>query len=120
MERRDVLVRIGSLLVALPAARLLSACGGSDGGGGGGMQNPTQLTFVSSNDLGHSHATSLQVTELTTPPTGGVTKTTTNVQAHTHQVTLSEAELASIHGGGTVTKTTTTDDGHSHTFSFHA
>jgi hypothetical protein len=113
MNRREVIVKFGGLLLALPASRVLMACGSDSGG------SPQSLTFTSSNDLGHTHTVGLQVTELTTPPSGGVTKTTSNVMAHTHQVSLSAAELDSIDLGSTVTKTTTMDDGHTHTFAFH-
>jgi hypothetical protein len=110
MERREVLVRIGGLLLALPASRVLLACG-TDGGGG-------TLTFTSSNDLDHTHTVAFQLTELSTPPASGVTKQTSRDLGHTHMVALTEAELASIHSGGSVTKTTSEDDGHTHTFTF--
>lgn len=111
MNRREVLVQIGGLLLVLPASRVLLACGGTD-------SSPSSLSFTSSNDLGHTHTVSLQMTEVTTPPVAGVTRTTSNDLAHTHQVTLTSADLDSINQGGTVTKTTTTDDSHTHTFAF--
>ena len=111
MERRAVLIRIGGLLLALPASRVLLACGSDNGNG-------QTLTFTSSNDLGHTHTVGLQITELSAPSASGVTKATSNVEAHTHTVQLSEAELASIQAGGSVTKTTSEDDGHTHTFTF--
>jgi len=113
MDRREVIMKLGGLLLALPAARVLSACGGDSGGG-------TQaLTFISSTDFGHSHTTVIQLTDLTAPPGAGVTKTTSSDLAHTHQVSLTSDELTSIENGATVTKTTTNDDGHTHTFAFH-
>ncbi len=113
MDRREVIVKLGGLLLVLPAARVLGACGGDSGGG------TQSLTFVSSNDLGHTHTVSLQMTDLTAPPAAGTTKTTSSELAHTHQVTLTSADLDSINQGNTVVKTTTNDDGHTHTFSFH-
>lgn len=111
MDRREVILKFGGLLLVLPAARVLMACGGSDG---------TQaLTFISSNDLGHTHTVALQMTDLTAPPPAGVNETTSFNTNHTHQVALTAAELDSIQAGTTVTKTTSTDDGHSHTFAFH-
>jgi len=112
MDRREVIVKLGGLLLVLPAARVLVACGGSDGGTQG-------LTFISSNDLGHTHTVGLQVSDLTAPPAAGVNKATSFNTNHSHQVALTSAELDSIQAGNTVTKTTSNDDGHSHTFAFH-
>jgi hypothetical protein len=111
MERRELLIRMGGLLLVLPASRVLLACGSSNGGG-------QTLTFTSSNDLGHTHFVTLQLTELTAPPASGVNKTTSNALNHTHTVALTEAELTSIEGGTSVTKTTSEDDNHTHTFTF--
>jgi hypothetical protein len=113
MDRREVIVKLGGVLLLLPASRVLMACGSDSGG------NPQSLTFTSSNDQGHTHSAVLQLTEITTPPSAGVTKTTSNNFAHTHQVSLTAAELDSIDMGNTVTRTTTMDDGHTHTFAFH-
>ncbi len=111
MNRRELIVRMGGLLLVLPASRVLLACGG-------GSATPGSLVFTSSSDFGHTHTVGLQVTELTSPPNGGVTKTTSNDLSHTHTVALSDSDLAEIQAGSTVTKTTSTDDGHSHTFAF--
>jgi hypothetical protein len=110
MNRREVIVKMGGLLLVLPAAKILMACGSDSGSG--------TLTFISSTDLGHSHTVGLQVTEINTPPSGGVTKTTSNDLNHTHTVSLTSAELDSIATGSTVTKTTSMDDSHTHTFDF--
>jgi hypothetical protein len=126
MKRREVL-RIGSLIVLLPAAtRLLVACGGDNGNGNGngdaglnGADGGTQrLTFTSSVDQAHQHTVALEPAELSTPPAAGVTKNTSLDAGHLHTVELSEAELADIDGGGTVTKTTSLVSGHTHTFAF--
>lgn len=113
MNRREVIVKLGGLLLVLPAARVLMACGSDSGGGG-----PQTLTFVSSTDDGHTHSVGLQVTEITSPPSAGLEKTTSNVLAHTHTVTLTAADLDSINTGNTVTKTTSNDLNHTHTFDF--
>jgi hypothetical protein len=114
MNRREVIFRIGGVLLAIPASRVLSACGGDSGGG----TSPQSLTFTSSTDLGHIHTVSLQLTEISNPPTAGVNKTTSNEVGHTHMVSLTAAELDSIAAGNTVTKATTNDDNHTHTFAF--
>ena len=107
-----MIVKLGGLLLVLPAARVLMACGSDSGGG------PQTLTFVSSTDDGHTHSVGLQVTEITSPPSAGLEKTTSNVLAHTHTVTLTAADLDSINAGNTVTKTTSNDLNHTHTFDF--
>ncbi|HVP59302.1 MAG TPA: hypothetical protein VMT11_01960 [Myxococcaceae bacterium] len=114
MNRREVIFRVGGLLLAIPASRVLLACGSDSGGG----TNPQSLTFTSSNELAHTHTVSLQLTEISTPPAAGVTKTTSNDLAHTHMVSLTAADLDSINQGNTVTKTTTNDDNHTHSFAF--
>lgn len=108
--RREVLFRLGGLLLVLPASRVLLACGGDSGA--------PSLSFTSSNELGHTHTVLLLLTDLSAPPAAGVVKTTSNVESHTHTVTLSEADLNSIEGGTSITKTTSEDDDHTHTFTF--
>jgi hypothetical protein len=53
MDRRQVLIRLGGVLLAIPASRILMACGSSDNGTQG-------LQFTSSNELGHTHTVTLQ------------------------------------------------------------
>ena len=113
MNRREVIFRIGGILLAIPASRVLLACGGDSGG-----TNPQSLSFTSSSELSHTHTVTLQLTEISTPPAVGVDKTTSNDLNHTHRVSLTAAELDSINQGNTVTKTTTNDDNHTHQFAF--
>jgi hypothetical protein len=115
MNRREVIFRIGGLLLALPASRVLLACGGDSGGG----TDPNSLRFISSSDLGHTHFFFLEKNEITNPPTAGIDRLTTNDLAHTHSVTLTEADLDNINAGQTITITTSNDDNHTHTFNFH-
>jgi hypothetical protein len=114
MNRREVIVKMGGLLLILPAARVLMGCGSDSG------TDPNSIRFTSSLDDGHTHTVSLQVTEISSPPAGGVTKTTSFDQSHTHTVSLTGADLDSIQAGNTVTKTTSEDatPGHVHTHTF--
>jgi hypothetical protein len=114
MNRREVIFRIGGLLLALPASRVLLACGGDNGG-----TDPNSLRFISSSELGHTHFFFLDKNEITSPPTAGIDRLTTNDLAHTHSVRLTEADLDNINAGQTVTITTSNDDNHTHTFNFH-
>ena len=111
MERRELLVRMGGLLLVLPASRVLMACGSDSGGG-------DTLTYTSTSDLDHTHTVGVLRTDLSAPPVAGVAKTTSNVENHTHTVALTEAELASIQAGTNVTKETSNDDNHTHFFTF--
>ena len=114
MNRREVLFRVGGLLLALPASRVLLACGGDSNNG----MDPNSLRFISSSDLGHTHFFTLQLTEITSPPAAGINRQTSNDLSHTHTVTLTAADLDSINAGNTVTITTSNDDNHTHTFAF--
>lgn len=125
MERRGVLVRLGSVLLILPAARALSACGGDGGktGQGGPAGTPDSgdggsRTYTSSVTGGHTHDFTLEMSEITSPPAGGISRDTTYAVDHDHEVELTEAELDTIGSGGTVTKVTGETNGHTHTFTF--
>jgi hypothetical protein len=118
MKRRELLVRVGSLAVWLPASRLLVGCGGSnessnDTGG------PPSLRFTSSTDDGHSHQVALEVAIIEDPPASGTQPTTSEASGHVHTVVLTEADLVLIRDNQPVTKSTTIDaTGHSHSFTF--
>jgi hypothetical protein len=118
LNRREVLIRVGGILLAIPASRLLMACGSENGGGAS-----NSLHFTSSNDLGHTHTVDLANADVSAPPAGGRTETTSLDQSHTHTVTLTEADFASIDAGNTVTITTSEDETpgfvHTHQFAFH-
>ncbi len=114
MGRRQFVVQVGSLVILLPATAWLS-CGGSSSPGGG---DQTALTFTSSTDSGHSHTYQIMTSELSNPPTAGISKETSLVSGHTHVVAITQAELQAIQNGQTVTKTSTASSGHTHTFQF--
>ena len=121
MNRREVIIRVGGILLAIPASRVLMACGsGSSGGSGSGANS---LQFTSSFNDSHTHTVDLANADISSPPAAGRTETTSNNNAHTHTVTLTEADFASIEAGNTVTKTTSEDETpghvHTHTFAFH-
>ena len=119
MNRREVIIRVGGILLAIPASRVLMACGSGSGGG----SSPTTLHFNSSSDDNHTHSVDLAKADISTPPVGGRVETTSLDNAHTHTVTLTEADFASINAGNTVRITTSQDNTpghvHTHTFAFH-
>ena len=117
MNRREVIFRVGGILLAIPASRVLMACGSDSGG------NPNSLSFTSSNDHNHTHTVSLLLTDISTSPAAGVTKTTSLDDSTPTRSPLTEADLDPINAGNVVTKTTSEDETpgfvHTHTFAFH-
>lgn len=109
MERRMFLIHGGSVLLVVPIAWTVGC--GSDSGS-------SDLRFTSSNVEGHTHDFTITMTELTSPPSGGLSRGTTSSEGHTHTAELSQAELGQIQGGQAVSKDTSTVLGHKHTFAF--
>ena len=147
MDRRNFLVRLGSVILVLPSSSvLLNACGGDDSGatpgaggaagsgattggtglaGAGGASGvdagpvaPAVLTFTSSVTNAHTHAFQIAMTELTSPPAVGIARETSETNGHTHTVVLSDADLGAIQNGQTVLRTTSLVNGHTHQFAF--
>ena len=101
--------------------------GGSGGGGGSAGANagsggspgvtacsdPLPETQVA-DSLGHVHV--LVVPAATLDATSAQTFTTTTVQGHSHNITLSTTDLATIKGGGTVTVPSSIASSHMHTY----
>jgi hypothetical protein len=129
MNRRELLTKFGTLMLVLPAGRVLVACGGSSYGGSSttidetGSPSPTPtsgntetLSFTSSVDAGHDHMMTLEVSLLIDSPTDGVSKTTTLNSAHTHRVEISEEQLDQIQAGQTLSIETSLVNGHTHSF----
>jgi len=75
----------------------------------------------SSNVAGHTHTLSIPAADLLASPAVARTYTTSAASAgaaHTHQVSLTAAQMTTLAGGGSVTVTTTADaSGHQHSFS---
>jgi hypothetical protein len=78
----------------------------------------TSITYTSSNVLAHTHQVTISTSNYTSPPADGLTQDTTIAQGHNHTVTLTQAQLATIGGGGTVTVDTSFVGNHLHTFTF--
>src|ERR1700756_3207080 len=47
----------------------------------------------------HMHTVCVAASDLTSPPSGGATFTTSSANGHSHQITLTQAQLASIQMG---------------------
>jgi len=115
MNRREAILRVGGILLVIPAARILMACGSDSGS--------SSFHFTSYSDLNHTHTVDLASADVSTPPAAGRTETTSNDDSHTHTVTLTEADFQTISSGGSVTITTSEDETpgfvHTHNFVFH-
>jgi hypothetical protein len=134
MERREFLLRVGGVILVLPAAGYIVGCGdtttptgttdttgttGTNQPGGTTVQTGnTQFTFTSSLVDGHTHTFQLSQSELTTPPSSGITRDTTIAESHLHTVVLSASDLMAIDQNQTVVKVTSISDGHQHSFNF--
>jgi hypothetical protein len=119
IHRRAVVLHLGQAVLLVPAGRMLLACGG-----GGGSSTPlpsgtpaaSELSFTSSVVGGHQHGVTLEVSSLQSSPPEGVTRTTTVEQGHSHQLTLSEADLDALAAGQTLTLETSLEQSHTHAF----
>jgi hypothetical protein len=76
------------------------------------------LLFTSSTIDGHSHQITLTMAELQSPPTSGLSRDTSSNDGHTHRVELSADDLSRINLRQTVSKETSLVNGHTHTFTF--
>jgi hypothetical protein len=108
---------------------ILGACGSSENNNT--TPTPTTTTnpttpgcdgagATSTNTLGHTHTVCVPLADINNPPAAGNTYTTSAATfqgvAHTHQITLSQAQLTTLAKGGTVTVTTTIVESHTHDF----
>ena len=119
LTRRDVLTRGATLLLLVPVIGCTTSSSTPPPGPGGTCAG-TDVT--SSVDAAHLHTVCVLSSDLTNPPPGGVTYITSSNGEHTHNVTLSAANLTAINGGQTVMVTSTSDvdpiNGAAHTHTF--
>jgi hypothetical protein len=116
--RRQFLEVATATLVLVPAVQ--AACGT---GPMSTQPTPTGASCdgvltTSSVVLAHTHTLCVPSSDLSSPPAGGATYTTSPPQP-THTVTLTQAELQAIEGGMTVTVTSSVAGSHTHDFAIH-
>ena len=109
-SRRKFLKSLGKIVVVASAGAVVSGCEVDSISGGG-----FSLLFVTGNmdDSGHQHIFIIDCSDLT----AGADKTYTALglsARHTHPVTITASQFATINGGGTVTIMTV--DQHPHTW----
>lgn len=121
MDRKTFIRKTtAGLLLGIPAISILG-CSGSDDGGDTNpnpnpnpqancLQNGTNSTVASA--AGHSHSFTVPKEDVS----AGVEKTyvLSNVNSHTHQVTITAAQFTTLQGNNSVTATSTSDSGHTH------
>jgi len=78
--------------------------------------SPCGRDLSSSNVQGHSHSVTLQRSEVENPPGGGISRETSSNSGHSHTFAMTQAELQSVNGGTAVTVTDSSVQGHSHTY----
>jgi hypothetical protein len=112
MNRRNFLSSGAILALCIPAALVSSRCGGATE-----PEDPNaQRTFTSTSDDGHTHTITIQRSEVQNPPASGITRQTSTSTAHTHQFSMTQAELMTVNGGGSVNVTTSVTNVHDHSF----
>ena len=107
MQRREFLIRLGGVVIAVPAVLELVGCGDDSPA----SPNNADRYNVPSTGGGHTHTITVLCSDLTAG--AGVTYTSTTSAGHFHQVVLMMADVQMIQAGGQVT-IITTDQGHTH------
>jgi len=82
----------------------------------GKSASPGDITVTSSTASGHSHQVTISGADIDNPPTGGKTISTTDFNFHTHTITLTQQDYQSIKNGNEVTVTSSSSNGHTHIF----
>lgn len=65
-----------------------------------------QHSFTSTNVNSHTHSVTLDKTDVQTPPFAGVSGNTSTSSGHVHAFALTQGQLTTVLGGGSVTITT--------------
>lgn len=124
MYRRDFLVRVGGLTLAVASVGVLEACSGSDDEGPAdpgagtcpaGTVSGGNINFTNT-DPGHKHTAALAQTDIDAPPASGRTITVSTASGHAHTIVLSQADFQSIKDGNKINKASSNNDGHSHAY----
>lgn len=127
MDRKTFIRKTtAGLLLGIPAISLLGCSSSDDDGDTNPNPNPdpdpdqancledgTNSSVATA--AGHSHNFTVPKEDVA----AGVEKTyvMTNVNSHTHQVTITAAQFATLQGNNSVTATSTSDAGHTHSVS---
>jgi hypothetical protein len=133
LHRSLVSMLVVGLIVGMLA---ITACGNGGSPGGtvtptatipGGTSTPSATTPIeqqdiivtSSVDAGHTHDVTISGADIENPPAAGKTIDTTYNSGHRHTVTLTQQDYQTIKDGGEVTVTDSLFGGHTHTYVIH-
>ncbi len=115
MQRKEFIVTIMTAAGLMPLVITQIGCSTST------EPRPTTTSngylFTSSVNSGHSHTVEIKITDLSQPPEGGRTLSTSST-GHTHSVTLSQSDFVALEASETLVRSTTSNSGHLHTFTF--
>src|SRR5262245_25316070 len=131
MERRDFFRLIAGAIVVLPVGSfLITACGSSESDESNvttpngdnpaappeasGSQVIYSTNVIMSDEGPHFHEVTIDAAAFTTPPSGGVSMSTSVEDNHSHTFTASMEQLAKVGTGQTVKITTGSAEGHTH------
>ena len=116
ITRRELLSRSTALLLLVAVAGVAAACGGSGGEAtdNSGCDGVFETSSVTDN---HTHTLCVPSTDISSPPSAGVTYTTSINEGHSHTVALTQGQLTTISGGAAVTVTTSSPAPHDFTIS---
>jgi hypothetical protein len=101
---------------------ILTGCGEDDDEVNEGPQ-PTAITITSNADAtGHVHDMQFILNDFSNPPDAGVTYTSTATDGHTHDLTLTNTELADVNGGQNMDATSSVAGApaHTHVWTIHS
>jgi len=108
MQRREFLIRLGGVVIAVPVVLELVGCGDDSPAN---PSNADRYDVTSTSGGGHTHRITVRCSDLTAG--AAVPYTSTSSAGHTHEVLLEMPDVQMIAAGGQVT-ITTTDQGHTH------
>ena len=120
MIRREFVKLTTGSLVALGGSLFFVSCGGDSGTSDADqpaappVQSGTQIVYTTSNVGAHFHTFGIETSAFATPPTDGVSGSTSNDAGHTHTVAVSMSDLQSVGAGQTIKVTTGSASGHTH------
>jgi hypothetical protein len=110
--RREFVTQATVTLFLVPLAAMACSSSSSGSGSGGSCDGLDPTSTVA---LGHTHTVCVLSSDLSSPPSAGVTYTTSGPDP-THTVALTQAQLQSIQSGQSVTVTTSVANNHTHDF----
>lgn len=73
-------------------------------------------SFTSTNVDGHTHSVTLNRTEVESPPAGGISKATSAADGHTHSFSMTQMQLQTVNAGTAVEVTDSVVSAHSHQY----